>query len=173
MNPFDDREISVLQILEDDSDAPNEFLFQATGGRPALRVEFPAGLTRLVITEDAAPRASATLDLDALASPGLTVTLGAREVHLQFLRARGELHRGPLLVFEGGVALPCIVPARGFMAKLLGGKPKAVVPVHVVAEGDETSRQSELVAGMNVALELIKGRVVPGRQDNAYLAPEE
>ena len=106
-------------------------------------------------------------DIERLASPGLGVRVGARDVHLQFLRARNTVCRGPLLVFEDGMPLPCIMPRR-FWHRLSRARQKAVLPVFVVGHGEEASRRVEIEGGLNLALALLKGEVVPGKTDGAY-----
>jgi len=44
-----------------------------------------------------------------------------------------------------------------------------LVPVYLVGSGDEVTRGREIEAGLNVALNLVKGRLAPGWEDAAYL----
>jgi len=172
VNLFESLEIELVQILDDGSDGTCDLVFRAVVGRPPLRVSIAPDL-RIAVSDDAA-NASLSFDIARLASPGASVQLGSRRLHLQFLRARHPFYRGPLLMFEDGVPLPCFKPSetKRFWRRWAGAalSSKAVLPVFIFAGGTDDEHRHEIKAGLSLAVNLLKGAASAGLDDTAYFA---
>jgi hypothetical protein len=154
------------------TDVVIDLVFDARDGQRPLEVALTCDPepVRATIAERGTNGVRAHVELDDVASPGRSVRVGTRQVHLQYLRARNDLCRGPLLVFEGGAPLPCWLPRRGFR-KLLPRGNTTTLAVFVVGEGQEDSHAREVRNGLLLCEALMKGTVSPGFEESAFATP--
>jgi hypothetical protein len=175
MNLFEHLEIELLQILDNDIDDPCDFLFRPVVGRSPLRVSITRA-AHVAVTDDATNE-TLSFEIDLLASPGRSIELGPRRLHLQALRAEHPLCRGPLLLFEDGVPLPCFPPTRkpSFFRRRsdLWTMSKAILPVFILANGTKETREQVIIGGLNVGYNLVVGAVKAGLDDSAYLSEQK
>jgi hypothetical protein len=144
---FDGLRLDVLLLIPGESTGPDAFAYHARDHRPSIRVGVASDLETVALDEEGSKDASTTLPLSDLGSPGQMVRVGGRALHLQFLRAAGEICRGPLLIFEDGAAMPCFTPRAGLWPKPLRRAGNAVLPVYVIGSGDKESRRIETLFG--------------------------